>query len=356
LSIYLFLRLSMMVVVAFAGWELGLLVAQWVALNTASLASNYYRVITMLVGAVVGFVVAPYITVRPYRALHNHLRRIPSRTLIMGILGFVFGILIAALLALPLSMLPGVVGQIMPLVAAIFLGALGATLMVSRDRDILSAIGLLITRDVIKRKQNVILLDTSVIIDGRIADVCQTGFITGTLLVPRFILDELQHIADSADVLRRNRGRRGLDVLNKLQKQAGVLLEVCEMDAPRVAEVDGKLIKLAQDLDCPVLTNDYNLNRVAELQGVKVLNVNELANSVKSVVLPGEILSVHIIQEGKEVGQGVGYLDDGTMVVVEEGKRYMNSTRGIVVTRVLQTVAGRMIFGQVQDEKNGNSR
>jgi len=161
------------------------------------------------------------------------------------------------------------------------------------------------------------------------------------------VLDELQHIADSPDVLRRNRGRRGLDILNKMQKDESIPLEISEMDISEIREVDAKLVKLAQDMDCPILTNDYNLNRVAELQGVEVLNINELANAVKAVVLPGEMLRVRIIQEGKELGQGVGYLDDGTMVVVEDGRRHINHTVDIGVTRVLQTVAGRMIFGSI---------
>jgi uncharacterized protein YacL len=189
-------------------------------------------------------------------------------------------------------------------------------------------------------------LDTSVIIDGRIADVSQTGFIFGTLLVPRFVLNELQHIADSADVLRRNRGRRGLDILNRLQKDARALVRITDMDVEDVREVDDKLVMLSKQLGCPVLTNDYNLNRVAELQGVAVLNINELANAVKAVFLPGEAMQVKVIQEGKEAGQGVAYLDDGTMIVVEDGRRHLNHTLNVIVTKVLQTAAGRMIFAR----------
>jgi uncharacterized protein YacL len=191
-----------------------------------------------------------------------------------------------------------------------------------------------------------VLLDTSVIIDGRIADISRTGFITGTMLVPRFVLNELQHIADSSDVLRRNRGRRGLDILNRMQKDTGTPLRITDMDVEEVREVDDKLVALSKRLHCPVLTNDYNLNRVAEIQGVTVLNVNELANAVKLVFLPGENIRVEVIQEGKELGQGVGYLDDGTMVVIEEGRRFMGGTIEVTVTKVLQTAAGRMIFGR----------
>ncbi len=193
-----------------------------------------------------------------------------------------------------------------------------------------------------------ILLDTSVIIDGRIADIAKTGFLVGTLLIPRFVLNELQYIADSADGLRRQRGRRGMEVLSQLQKDTTVPVRISDIDVEGVREVDDKLVILARQLRCPILTNDYNLNRVAELQGVAVLNVNELANAVKSVLLPGESLDVDIIQEGKEVGQGVGYLDDGTMVVVEDGRDRVNTKTSVVVTKVLQTAAGRMIFARIE--------
>ncbi|HEV2471788.1 MAG TPA: PIN domain-containing protein, partial [Chthonomonadales bacterium] len=189
-----------------------------------------------------------------------------------------------------------------------------------------------------------ILLDTSAIIDGRIADISQTGFIFGTLVVPRFVLNELQHIADSADTMRRNRGRRGLEMLQRLQKDATVPIEIRDIDKEDGAEVDGELVKMARSLHCSIITNDFNLNRVAELQGVKVLNINELANAVKPVLLPGEDIYIKIMQEGKELGQGVGYLDDGTMIVVEGGRQFMGSSIEVSVTRVLQTVAGRMIF------------
>lgn len=191
-----------------------------------------------------------------------------------------------------------------------------------------------------------ILLDTSVIIDGRISDICRTGFIQGELVVPLFVLNELQHIADSADTLRRNRGRRGLEILRHLQEESPVPVRITEEDPEDVKEVDDKLITIAKQIGANVLTNDYNLNRVAELQGVQVLNVNELANAVKTVLLPGETFSIHVLQEGKEINQGVGYLDDGTMVVIEEGREYINQTIDVVVSKVLQTAAGRMIFAR----------
>jgi uncharacterized protein YacL len=191
-----------------------------------------------------------------------------------------------------------------------------------------------------------ILVDTSAIIDGRIADLSITGFLEGVLVVPRFVLDELRHIADSSDSLRRSRGRRGLEVLGRLRKDPTVPMEVLDVGVGVGDEVDSQLVRLAKGMKSPILTTDYNLNRVAELQGVQVLNVNELANALKSIVLPGEELRVNIVQEGKEAGQGVAYLDDGTMVVVEGGRRYLNAFHDVVVTRVLQTAAGRIIFAQ----------
>jgi uncharacterized protein YacL len=191
-----------------------------------------------------------------------------------------------------------------------------------------------------------ILLDTSVVIDGRIADIARTGFVPGSLLIPRFVLNELQYIADSPDSLRRQRGRRGMEVLAQLQKEPAIPIKVSDIDVEGVREVDDKLVILARQLRCSILTNDYNLNRIAELQGVAILNVNELANAVKSVLLPGETLAVRVIQEGKESGQGVGYMDDGTMVVVENGREHMNQEISVTVTKVLQTAAGRMIFAR----------
>jgi uncharacterized protein YacL len=190
------------------------------------------------------------------------------------------------------------------------------------------------------------ILDTSVIIDGRIADVCDTGFIDGTLVIPQFVLKELQLVADSGDSLKRNRGRRGLDILQKIQKMSGVEVMISDVDFPEVKEVDLKLIELARTLEGKIVTNDFNLNKVAQLRGVDVLNVNELANSLKPVVLPGEIMKVFILKEGKEYNQGVAYLDDGTMVVVDNARKMISKTIDIVVTSVLQTTAGKMIFGR----------
>lgn len=198
-------------------------------------------------------------------------------------------------------------------------------------------------------KNQLKILDTSAIIDGRIADLCNTGFLEGVLIIPNFVLNELQKIADSADPLRRNRGRRGLDLLNKIQKENQVAIKIFDRDYEELTEVDTKLLRLARELEAKVVTNDFNLNKVAELYGVQVLNINELSNAIKPVVLPGEEMSVHVLRDGKEYGQGIGYLEDGTMIVVEGGKNYIGLDIEILVTSVLQTSAGRMIFAKPKD-------
>jgi uncharacterized protein YacL len=193
------------------------------------------------------------------------------------------------------------------------------------------------------------ILDTSVIIDGRVADICDTGFIEGILVIPNFVLHELQMIADSADSIKRNRGRRGLDILNKMQKDQSIKVKISDIDFPDVAEVDSKLVKLAKVMKAKIVTNDFNLNKVAEFHGVPVLNINQLSNALKPIVLPGEDMHLSLIKEGKDINQAVGYLDDGTMVVVENGRRKMNHEVDVVVTSVLQTTAGRMIFARLKE-------
>jgi uncharacterized protein YacL len=309
-------------------------------------------IVSVLLGGLVGFVVTPSITTRPYRALQQRIKQTPATDLVAAVTGLVLGLLIAVLLSFPLSFL-----EILPIVVAVIFGLLGMTTLISRRRDFaqlfsgrLSLRGPEATSSLLDERS--VLLDTSVIIDGRIADISRSGFLSGVMLVPRFVLNELQHIADSSDALRRNRGRRGLDILNRMQKDAARPLRVTDMEVEEVREVDDKLVALAKRLKCPILTNDYNLNRVAEIQGVTVLNVNELANAVRLVFLPGETMRIEIIQEGKEVGQGLGYLDDGTMIVVEEGRRFIGNTINVVVTKVLQTAAGRMIFAKPDFSSN----
>ena len=310
----------------------------------------------VLVGMLFGLIMTPYFTTRPVRAIRRILLSVSTQTLTSGLTGLVVGLVIAALLSFPLSLLPSPFGEILPFVAVLVFGYFGIAIFVMRQTDLSSLIRLAPARSSEDESSSTqptyrtVLLDTSVIIDGRIADIARTGFLVGTLLIPRFVLNELQFIADSSDNLRRQRGRRGIEVISQLQKDTSTPLRISDMDVEGVREVDDKLVVLARQLRCPILTNDYNLNRIAELQGVSVLNVNELANAVKLVFLPGESMEVNVIQEGKESGQGVGYLDDGTMVVVEDGRNYLNKKIDVTVTKVLQTAAGRMIFGRLEKE------
>jgi uncharacterized protein YacL len=309
-----------------------------------------------LVGALTGLILTPYFTTRPARAMRSLLGRLAAETLFAGLTGLIVGLLIAALLGFPLSLLPQPFSQILPFIGVIVFSYFGVSLFVMRQGDIMGLLGTLSGRgeggssSSWSNLNRNILLDTSVIIDGRVADIAKTGFLPGTLLIPRFVLNELQYIADSPDGMRRQRGRRGMEVLAELQKLPNILVRISDINVDGVREVDDKLIVLGKQLKSPVLTNDYNLNRIAELQGVTVLNINELANAVKSVVLPGEILRINIIQEGKEHSQGVGYMDDGTMVVIENGKDYIGEYMEVNITKVLQTAAGRMIFGRVDEE------
>jgi uncharacterized protein YacL len=308
-----------------------------------------------LAGAALGLLVSPYLTTRPFQLAQSRLKQIPASKLISAVIGLVIGLAVAALLYPSLSNLPAPYGSVLPIIVSIIFGYIGGAVMVMRQRDIFNLIGpRLSTANPFegfgrKSTDDVLLLDTSVIIDGRIADISQTGFIRNTLLIPNFVLNELQYIADSPDSLRRNRGRRGLEVLERLQKESLVPVQITDLDVEGVKGVDDKLVMLAKQLGCPIITNDFNLNSVAKLQGVVVLNINELSNAVKTVILPGETVSVKIIQEGKERDQGVAYLDDGTMIVVENGKHYLNRNMDVVVTRVIQTSAGRMIFAKREE-------
>jgi uncharacterized protein YacL len=321
--------------------------------------TDQFRITTALTlsFAALGLLAAPWLTTRPFAWLRRQIRQMPASQLLAAVLGLAVGLGIAALLAPPLSGLPEPFSQLLPVFVSVLFGYLGIAVMVMRQRDIVNVIGASWAGVGVSRARGtrsapsdeVFLLDTSVVIDGRISDISQTGFIRGTMLIPRFILNELQHIADSPDTLRRNRGRRGLDMLNRLQKESVTPIRITDMDIDQVREVDDKLVMLAKQLRCPIITNDFNLNRVAELQGITVLNINELANAVKAVILPGETMEVRLIQEGKEIGQGVGYLDDGTMIVVENGRRHLNQQVPVTVTKVLQTAAGRMIFARLEN-------
>ncbi len=315
-----------------------------------------------LVGALTGLILTPYLTTRPARALRSLLGRLAAESLFAGLTGLLAGLLIAALLAFPLSLLPEPFNQILPFIGVLIFSYFGISLFVMRQGDLMGLLSALSGRgegggsSSWSNLNRNILLDTSVIIDGRVSDIAKTGFLPGTLLIPRFVLNELQYIADSSDGMRRQRGRRGMEVLAELQKLPNVLVRISDINVDGVREVDDKLVVLGKQLKCPVLTNDYNLNRIAELQGVTVLNINELANAIKSVVLPGEALRINIMQEGKDHSQGVGYMEDGTMVVVENGKDYIGEYMDVNITKVLQTAAGRMIFGRVDEESAKKSK
>ncbi len=335
-------RIIGMFVLAVGGLILGV---RFAAL--AETSAYLYGTTFMLVGALAGLTLTPYLTVRPLQFLRQKIHRMPVQQLLAATVGLTVGLVIASLSTFPLSMLPRPLNQILPFLSAVVFGYIGVLVMTARQQEIFAFLrGRLPERPEDWGEIPPVLLDTSVIIDGRIADISRTGFIRSEMLVPRFILTELQHIADSPDPLRRNRGRRGLDMLRRLQEEADIPVRIVDLDVPEARSADDKLVLLARRLRCPIVTNDYNLNRVAEIQGVTVLNINELANAVRAVYLPGESLRVHIIQEGKEPDQGVGYLDDGTMIVVENGRPFIGTEIDTIVTKVLQTAAGRMIFAR----------
>jgi len=278
-------------------------------------------------------------------------KTITPKKIIAGLIGLVVGLIFAGIInfAFPIGRIPRL-GLALQVLINIVFAYLGFSLAVYKKEEFLEVFPSSpfesVEQDFEGERPEPKILDTSVIIDGRIADICKTGFVEGDLIIPEFILEELRHIADSSDELKRNRGRRGLDILKQMQNDSDIEVEIINKDFEDIPEVDSKLVKLARIMAGKILTNDYNLNKVAELQGVKVLNINELANAVKPVVLPGEEMEVELIKEGKEEGQGVGYLDDGTMIVVDEGIKYIGDTIEVLVTSILQTAAGRMIFAR----------
>lgn len=311
------------------------------------LVSGYYlglRYETPLWGSLAGIVFGFFAIV-----LEQILKKVSLGSIIGGVVGLSAGLFSASLLLTPLK---DIITDGFPVIAFLlkaFLGYGGFLLGIKKGESLtIPSIKRLLKSQVSEENQK--LLDTSVIIDGRISDVCETGFLDGAFVVPQFILQELQHIADSPDSLKRARGRRGLDVLHKLQKMANIKVKIVEEDFPKIREVDSKLVALAKAINAKIVTNDFNLNKVAELQGVSVLNLNELANAIKPIVLPGETMKVFVIKEGKEYNQGVAYLDDGTMVVIDNGRKLIGKNVDVTVTSVLQTTAGRMIFTKTRED------
>ena len=305
-------------------------------------------------GGVIGLALTPYILGILYRGVAEQTGSISTSRILSGVVGVTMGLLVSLLFSVLLWRLPGWLGIILPIGLSLLLAYLGGMIMLSPSRDLFQKFmpehsSRSLNGDVPRLsdgQSGIMLIDTSAIIDGRIASVSQTGFLQGTLVVPRFVLNELRHVADSGDSVRRARGRRGLEILNQIRMEGKVRTEVLEIDYPRARDVDAKLVGLAKDMGASIVTTDFNLNRVAQIDGIKVLNVNELAGSLRPVVIPGENMRLKIIQEGKEAGQGVGFLEDGTMVVVESGIQYLDTNLNVTATRILQTAAGRIIFAQ----------
>lgn len=311
------------------------------------------------VGIVIGllfYVIEPWVVKKVKEAakiMDKEISKYPQTDVLLGSIGLIVGFVIAYLLSGLINQIP-IIGGLLSLITYIFMGYLGIRIALKSKDDLFNISKLSRLSNTIKEKGSKKevkgvspkVLDTSVIIDGRIADICKTGFIEGKLIIPAFVLEELRHIADSSDDLKRVRGRRGLDILNIIQKELKIEVEISERDFEDISEVDSKLLKLAQTINGKVVTNDYNLNKVAQFQGVEVLNINELANAIKPVAIPGEDMVVQVVKEGKEMNQGIAYLDDGTMIVVDGGRKYMGETIKVLVTSVLQTPAGRMIFGK----------
>lgn len=312
------------------------------------------------VTAVLGALIFYLLTFWAVDYVHNFVKwaeesliKAPITDVIFGSVGLFFGLLVAFLIGFALNAIQvPIVNTVAPTLLTLLFGYLGFQVGFKKRDELLGLFskskkkGNEEEQDQEERAREWKILDTSVIIDGRIADICQTGFLEGIIVIPHFVLEELQHIADSSDVLKRNRGRRGLDILNRIQKELAIKVEIYEGDFEEIQEVDSKLVKLAKLTNGVVVTNDFNLNKVCELQKVAVLNINDLANAVKPVVLPGEEMNIQVIKDGKEHHQGVAYLDDGTMIVVEEGREYIGKRIDVLVTSVLQTSAGRMIFAK----------
>lgn len=314
-------------------------------------------IISGMIGALVGVFIAPYLVRSLFKLtakIEKSLSYISTQDLITGTFGLFLGLIIANLVGLAFSSVP-LIGPYVSVVLSIILGYLGMHLALSKKIE-LSNLFQLRTEISGKQKKPKVkagkLLDTNVIIDGRIIDIYASGFLEGPLIVPVFVLEELQKIADSSDVLKRNRGRRGLDILNQIKKKSKDDIVIITDDFDDINEVDSKLIKLAQQKGYGIVTNDYNLNKVAELRGITVLNINDLAIAVKPVVIPGEQIFVQLIKYGKEEGQGVAYLEDGTMIVVENGSHVIGQEVPVIITSVLQTAAGKMIFAKLDNMNN----
>ncbi|MGE5606906.1 MAG: PIN/TRAM domain-containing protein [Bacteroidota bacterium] len=331
-------------------WSVFILVITWLFQPAASF--GYYWLIIAIFGLIVGLIFSKY----GMPSLIGQLNSTSSQDFVIKTVAFLIGLFVAAMLIVasgPVMVIFDMLRRTVYIFLLLVTCSVFFMFLISTKArelsDLLFNSSSCAEQKISSGKDLLKILDTSAIIDGRIADLCKTGFLEGVLIIPHFVLNELQKIADSSDPLRRNRGRRGLDILNKIQKENQVAVRIFDMDYEDLTEVDTKLLRLARELEAKVVTNDFNLNKVAELYGVEVLNINELSNAIKPVVLPGEEMVVHVLRDGKEYGQGIGYLEDGTMIVVEGGKNYIGLNIEILVTSVLQTSAGRMIFAKPKD-------
>ncbi|MBZ0309298.1 MAG: PIN domain nuclease [Anaerolineae bacterium] len=344
MSIEFVFRILGMIVFAIIGASFGVSAA-----DTFNLPEDANALLFSLVGALFGLIVSPWLTTRPAKSLRRMLMESPIEILLNSLIGLVVGLFIALLLVWPLSLLPGWLGQYAPIISSLIASYFCIVLFSSRTFDILNFFRHLSGASMtsILPSLNVdygVILDTSVIIDGRILDISKSGFIQGILYVPQFVLSELHNIANSSDPIRRQRGRHGLEILNKLKQEGMNPVQVIDDNPEAIEAVDAKLVEVAKIRTLPLMTNDFNLNSVAGVHGVQVLNLNDLSLALQPALLPGEELDIRIIQEGREPDQGVGYLEDGTMVVVEGGKRYLDRSLTVVITRYIRSAAGKMYF------------
>jgi len=335
----------------YAGFLIGLLIGWQVGARIGDAwDQDVWAIYALFFAALLGgifFIITPYITIRFFGWFRARIASIPAVDVVAAGIGLIIGGILSSLLALPSALLPEPFGQIMPFVVAICACAFSVVVLVTQKDELLPMI---VRRNTAREPEEHLLLDTSVIIDGRIVELVRTGIVNFPMVVPRFILRELQAIANSDDGSRKVRGRRGLDVLERLQREGRTTIEIVEMEIEEEQEVDNKLIKLARLSRYHILTGDQNLERVAKLQGIVAVNINTVAQAMRPPVSPGEIIDLNIVQAGRELGQGIGYLDDGTLIVVEEGRERVGQQVRVVVTRTLQTGTGRMAFAQVREE------
>jgi uncharacterized protein YacL len=346
LSVEFFFRIIGMVVFTIIGARFGVDMTIALGLPRNLIESS---IVFGAIGSLFGLIVTPWITTRPVRFARKAINELALDVLLMAFIGLLIGLILGLLVAYPFSLLPTPFSDFMPAALSLTFAYLGMTIFTIRAREIWEFVYELTGKSDRQSRlsaERELIVDTSVLIDGRIVEIAETGFLGGVLIVPRFVITELHQVADSADALRRNRGRRGLAKLNELQRDTPIPVKIVEDDFDTIPEVDDKLVMLAVQRDAYLLTNDYNLNRVAEVQNVTVLNINLLSNAVRTVYIPGETFSLHVIQTGKDPDQGVGYLEDGTMVVVADGKQYMDRTITVEVTRLINKQTGRMIFAE----------